>query len=211
MQSLSDEQVVRHAPPLHLNWPQPTWDWTQLALVPLQCPTGVKVVALLHEAVPHDVDDEANWQAPPPSQVPVEPHGGAGVQPLCGSMAPAGTNAQVPALPVTLHDEQVPQLPVPQQTPSTQKLLAHSPAIPQSWPRRFLPHELLMQKFPGAQSPSAVQVALQLVPLQAKGAQLCMVCAVAGLHVPLPSQVRASVAVVVPTGQIGSAHCVPAG
>jgi len=30
------------------------------------------------------------------------------------------------------------------------------------------------------------------------------------LHVPLPSQVRASVSVTVPVGQEGAAHCVPA-
>jgi len=103
---------------------------------------------------------------------------------------------------------QVPQLADEQQTPSTQFPLPHSPGPLQSWPSRFSPHEPLLQTFPDAQSLSEAQTAMQVVPLQANGAQLCVV---AGLQVPAPSQVRASEAVVPLVGQAGPAHWVPAG
>jgi hypothetical protein len=70
-------------------------------------------------------------QAPVPSQVPLVPQGGAGWQPPCGSAAPVGTGVHAPALPVTLHARQVPQLAAEQQTPSTQLPLSHSAAAPQ--------------------------------------------------------------------------------
>ncbi len=70
-----------------------------------------------------------------------------------------------------------------------------------------MPHEPLLQTLPGAQSLSTAQTAVQAVPLQAKGVQVWVV---AGLQTPAPSQVRASVAVVIPFGQEGPAHCVPA-
>jgi hypothetical protein len=103
---------------------------------------------------------------------------------------------------------QVPQLVAEQQTPSTQFPLPHSVPALQSWPRRFNPHEPLLQTFPAAQSLSVAQTAMQVVPLQAKGAQLWVV---AGLQVPAPSQVRASEAVVPLVGQVGPTHWVPAG
>jgi len=52
-----------------------------------------------------------------------------------------------------------------------------------------------------------VQVVLQAVPLQAKGSHGSVLAA---RHVPAPSQVRASVAVVVPAGHEGATHTVPA-
>jgi hypothetical protein len=64
-----------------------------------------------------------------------------------------------------------------------------------------------LQTLPGAQSPSLLQTATQAVPLHAKGAQLCVL---AGWQTPAPSQTRGSVAVVVPAGQAGAAHWVPA-
>ena len=66
-----------------------------------------------------------------------------------------------------------------------------------------------MQNCPDAQSASVVQTETQVcvVALHAKG-EHDWVAAV--LQVPAPSQVRASVAVVVPLGQVGGAHCVPA-
>jgi hypothetical protein len=103
---------------------------------------------------------------------------------------------------------QVPQLAEEQQTPSTQLVLWHSVPDAQIWPSRFSPHEPATQKFPGAQSVSAVQTETQLwvEALHTKGAQGWVV---AGLHVPVPSQVRASAASV-ESLQTGGAHCVPA-
>jgi hypothetical protein len=54
---------------------------------------------------------------------------------------------------------------------------------------------------------SLVHVLAHVAPLHAKGAQDCVLAA---RHVPAPSQVRDSVAVEVPAGQVGAAHTVPA-
>jgi hypothetical protein len=131
---------------------------------PSHAPTGVAVDPL-HDAVPHAVPAAMNRQAPVPSQVPLNPQGGAGAQPPCGSAAPARTGVHAPALPPTLHAAQIPQLPDEQQTPSTQLPLSHSAPAPQICPRRFFPHEPALQTLPDAQSPSLVQAARHAVPL----------------------------------------------
>jgi hypothetical protein len=161
----------------------------------------------LQDAAPQGVLDGAAAQAPAPLQVPSKPQGGAAVHRACGSGVAAGTGWQAPAVPATLHEAQVAQLADEQQTPSTQLPLSHSAPAPQIWPRRFFPQAPPVQTFPGAQSPSTAQTAVQPVPLQAKGVQLWVV---AGLQTPAPSQLRANVAVVIPFGQAGPAHCVPA-
>jgi hypothetical protein len=69
-------------------------------------------------------------------------------------------------LPVTLQARQLGQLPVEQQTPSTQLPLSHSAPAAQSCPRRARPQEPAMQKLPATQSASTPQAELQLVPLQ---------------------------------------------
>ena len=173
---------------------------------PSQLPVLVAVPAV-HEGAPQLVAAAADRQAPAPLQVPSKPQGGAAVQPPCGSFIPATTGVQVPAEPATLQAAHVPQLAVPQQTPSTQLPPWHSLPIAHAWPSRLSPHEPPLQTFPGAQSPSLLQTATQAVPLQAKGAQLCVL---AGWQTPAPLQVRASVAVVIPIGQVGAAHWVPA-
>ena len=60
---------------------------------------------------------------------------------------------------------------------------------------------------PAAQSASTVQAARHAVPLQVYGVHDCVA---AGLQAPAPSQVRASVAIVIPIGHVGGVHCVPA-
>jgi hypothetical protein len=66
---------------------------------------------------------------------------------------------------VTLHDVQVPQLAVEQQTPSTQLPLSHSEAAAQIWPRRFFPHEPGVHTLRPTLSASTAQAARQVVPL----------------------------------------------
>ena len=205
MQSAVVEQVVLHASVPHTYGVQLAGLWRQLP-APSQAPIGVDVEPV-HDAVPQLVPAAIGRQLPLPSQVPLNPHGGAGRQPPCGSIAPTGTGWQLPAAPETLHDVQVPHAADEQQTPSTQLPLSHSAGAAQIWPRRFLPHDPLLQTIPETQSLSTPQAARQVVPLQVYGAQDCIV---ADLHVPAPSQLRASVAVVVPVGQTGAAHCVPA-
>ena len=161
----------------------------------------------VHKAVPQLVVAGAFAQLPLPSQRPVNPQGGLGAQPPCGSISSFMTGLHMPAMPAALHDWQLPQLAEAQQTPSTQLPLPHSAPPEQSWPRRLRPQDPALQTFPGAQSTSAPQAAWQVVPLHAYAPQDCVT---GGRQVPAPSQVRASVAVVADTGQVGGAHWVPA-
>jgi hypothetical protein len=92
---------------------------------PSQLPAGVAVDPL-HDAAPQIVPAGIGRHAPVPSHTPLKPQGGAEGQPPCGSIAPAGTGVQLPALPVTLQDRQVAQLADEQHTPSTQLPLSHS-------------------------------------------------------------------------------------
>ncbi len=180
--------------------------------LPSQLPSGTLLDPVhMASAAPQLVPTAALAQLPVPSQVPLLPQGALllPTQPPCGSAAPAETFAQVPALPVTLQAWQVPQLALVQQTPSTQLLLSHSPALAQAWPGRLRPHVPSVQNLPGAQSEFPAHTVTQAVPaaLQASGEQDWVP---AGLQVPLPSQLRASVAVTVPVGHDCGAHWVPA-
>jgi hypothetical protein len=178
------------------------------APAPLQAPTGVEVDPV-QLAVPQLAPALAFRQAPAPSQVPSNPQGGLAVQRACGSALAAGTGWHDPAAPVRLQTRQVPQLDDEQQTPSTQLSLAHSAAAEQIWPSRLSPHTPAVQVLPGAQSSLVTQTDTQvwLPALQANGVQPWVV---AGLQVPAPSQLRASVATVESAGHDGAAHCVPA-
>jgi hypothetical protein len=164
-QSPSPPQVVRQDAAPQANGAQLVGDCPQ-APAPLQLPTGVKVEPL-HEAVPQLVVVGALLHAPLPSHLPLNPQGGFGVQPPCGSIWSAPTGLHIPAMPATLHDWQLLHAADAQQTPSTQLPLSHSLGPAHSWPRRFKPQEPALQTLPGAQSLSPPQAALQVVPLQA--------------------------------------------
>jgi hypothetical protein len=94
----------------------------------------------VHEAPPHDIEEEAWLQAPAPLQVPVLPQTLLLLvgQPPCRSPDPAAMLAQVPGLLARLQAWQVAQLGEPQQTPSTQLPLEHSLPLPQVAPGAFL-------------------------------------------------------------------------
>jgi hypothetical protein len=164
-QSLASPQVVRQVATPQAKGAQLMDGWTQ-APAPLQLPAPVNVDPL-QVAAPQLAVAAALRQEPLPSHLPLNPQGGFGGQPPCGSMSSATTGLHIPARPATLHDRQLPQLLESQQTPSTQWVLSHSAAAVHSWPRRFKPHEPALQTLPGAQSPSLPQAALQVVPLQA--------------------------------------------
>jgi hypothetical protein len=68
---------------------------------------------------------------------------------------------QVPTLPETLHERQVPVQAVPQQTPCAQKPLLHSASPPQAPPIGFLPQLPLMQLLGAMQSASVMQIVRQ--------------------------------------------------
>jgi hypothetical protein len=160
--------------------------------VPVQWDIAVKVPST-HDTIPHALDSGATVHAPRPSHLPSFPHGGAGVQRSCGSTVPAATGVHVPALPAPLHAWQVPQLAVPQHTPSTQWPPSHSAPPAHACPSRLSPHEPALHTRPGAQSASAAHAALQLAPLHAYAPHDCVT---AGWQTPAPLQVRASVAMV---------------
>lgn len=86
---------------------------------------GVNVLPLQEDAAQPTVAGCCR-QAPPPLQKPVLPQVPFAGHLLCGSATLAGTLAQAPRLPATLQAWQVPQLLLPQQTPSRQVPLLHS-------------------------------------------------------------------------------------
>jgi hypothetical protein len=65
---------------------------------------------------------------------------------------PAATEAQVPTVPVSAHDRQIPTQAVAQQTPCSQKFELHSVAPPHVAPIGFLPQLPEMQVFGFVQS-----------------------------------------------------------
>jgi hypothetical protein len=95
------------------------------APLPEQNAVGVNVVPV-QEAGAQLTLLAACVQAPLPLQVPVLPQVPLTAQRACGSVTLLATLTQAPALPATLHDWQVGQLALPQQTPSTQFPLPHS-------------------------------------------------------------------------------------
>jgi hypothetical protein len=130
------------------------------------------------------------WQPPAPSHFLLVPQEAApwSVQILWGSSAPATTAVQWP------REDSSEQLlhglvqASAQQTPSTQKLLMHSAAPPQGWPRPLRPQLPAMQTLPMLQSSSPAQTPRQAPAAHRYGGQSWM----PGLRqVPRPSQVPA--------------------
>jgi hypothetical protein len=164
---------------------------------------------MLQPGVPHEVVIGAFWQAPAPLHRPVLPQGALADGAHCpvGAASPAAMFVQVPALPVTLQDWQVPQAADAQQTPSTQvRPLWQSAVALQVCPWWFRPQMFALQWFPLEQSASLLQAVLQPVPLQAYVPQGVVVAA---LQAPAPSQVRALVWVDT-LAQLGAMQTVPA-
>jgi hypothetical protein len=118
----------------------------------------------------------------------------------------AGTGEQVPAVPVSAQDIQVPLHEVPQQIPWAQMVLLHSVPLEQTAPFGLSPHDPPLQEAGIAQSLSVAQVALQAFVPQANGKQEDD----AGTpQVPAPSQVPPGVKVVPVAGQVAAWHEVP--
>jgi hypothetical protein len=113
-----------------------------------------------------------------------------------GSAPPAGTAEQVPSLPGSAHELQVPWQAVEQQTLCAQTPCKHSLPDAQVAPSGFCPQLPAgsMQVLGEAQSDVAAHVVLQtlLAVSQAKGSHSEVVTV---LQVPAPSHVRAGVSV----------------
>jgi hypothetical protein len=131
-------------------------------------------------------------QPPLPSQVPSVPQVAAplSVHWLSGS-APTGTKVQVPALPDSAHDRQVPVQLELQQTPCWQRPEAHSPPPEHAVPSGFKVHWPALQMLGELQSALVVHVVrqvaleLQLYAPQEIGAAVW--------QVPVPLHVRSGV------------------
>ena len=96
----------------------------------------------MHDApAPHAVPAVPCVQALAPLQVPVLPQGGLAVHCPAGAAVPAASGVQVPGE-VPLQVWHVPQVALPQQTPSVQRLLVHSFAAPHAVPFPFLATQL---------------------------------------------------------------------
>jgi hypothetical protein len=99
---------------------------------------------------------------------------------------------QVPAVPVSAQDMQVPVHAVWQQAPCAQIPLAQSTPTLQAAPSGSLPQLLPVQTFPPEQSAPVEQVVRQLVAPHAYGVQLWLAPA---MQFPMPSQRAPSVTV----------------
>ena len=145
-----------------------------------------------------------------PLHVPSLPHvvGPASVHWVAGvGSCPAGTLAQVPALPVSAHDRHVPVQAVAQQTPCAQIPELHSGPVVQTAPFGFFPQLIIAQLFGVTQSALVVHV-VRHAPLLPHWNGSQPDDAAAARHKPLPSHVRDGVNV--EPVQVAGAHTVPA-
>ncbi len=120
---------------------------------------------------------------------------------------PLGTGVQVPGVPVSAQDMQVPVQAVLQQTPCAQKPDWQAVPAVQAEPGGSLPQLLLVQEFGETQSVLVLQVVLQAPVPHWNGSHICVV---AVRHAPAPSQVCARVSVE-PVHEAAFPHDVPAG
>ena len=138
--------------------------WRDAEPVAPQVEAGVSVAAA-QEAGRQTVPGAKSWQRPPPSHLPFWPQeAGASTRHMpSGSTAPATTFWQVPGFPATLHAVHDAQEAWPQQTPSVQKPLAHSPARRARGALRLEAAAAAMHWLGAMQSPATLQESLQEV------------------------------------------------
>jgi hypothetical protein len=153
-----------------------------------------------------------SWHLPVPSHLPLvlQLLAPLSVQVAEGSAPPAVTGLQVPALPATAQDMQVPVQVVAQQTPCWQRLVAHSDPDEHEVPFGFNEQLPALHTVGETQSASALHVVLQLFIVVASHTRLPgQLPGVTVLQVPAPSQVAAGVST--DPVQLAGAHCVPLG
>jgi len=162
----------------------------------------------LHESEPHTVFIAYLRQAPAPLHCPSSPQVAtpSSAHWPSGSI-PSGTFLQVPSLPATAHDLQVPVQVVEQHLPCAQNVEKHSPSAPQLAPIGFLPQLPFTHVFGATHSVSFMHVVRQVLPSVAhwNGVHGCVV---APLHVPESSQVP--VVVRMKPTQLSDAQTTPA-
>ena len=117
----------------------------------------------MHDATRHTVPVAYRRQSPLPSHVPSVPQLAAPLSMhwFSGS-CPTATKVQVPALPASAHDRQVPVQLELQQTPCWHRPEAHSTAPAHAAPSGFLVHWPALQMLGAMQSASVEQVVRQV-------------------------------------------------
>ncbi len=120
---------------------------------------------------------------------------------------PDAMGEQVPIVPVSAHDMQVPAQALLQQTPWAQNPDAQAVPAVHAAPGGSLPQLLLVQELGETQSVFAEQVTLQAPVPHSNGSHMTVVAA---RQVPAPSQVRAWVSVD-PVHDAAAPQLVPAG
>ncbi len=199
-------QVVLHTPVPQAYGAHATFAGVTQALAALHVAAGVSVDPV--QLAPTQVVPAAYLrQAPLPLQEPSVPHVAIPWSAhLFKGSCPDGTDAQVPAVPASAHDAQVPAHAVEQQTPCWQKLCAQSLANVQGWPSASLPQLMLTQRFVVTQSAAVVQVVLQVgVAVSHRYGSHSELVTVR--QTPAPSHVRCGVSV--DPVHVAAAHCVP--
>ena len=156
--------------------------------MPLQVRAG-EYVDPVQDWVAQTVPLAYSRQPPAPSQVPSVPQLDAPLSAhwLKGSV-PTAAKVQVPAVPESAHDRQVPVQLELQQTPCWQRPEAHSIPPPHAVPSGFFVHWPALQMLGAAQSALAVQVVRQVLPVP----QLYAPHEIGAVvwQVPVPLQVR---------------------
>jgi hypothetical protein len=196
MQSLLPAQVVLHAVALAQTYgSQATFVTVWQLPAPSHRRGGVSVEPVQLPAT-HWVVDAQYRHLPVPSHIPSSPQVVDTDAMHCAAATgavPFGTLVQVPTLFATVHDWQVPVQALLQQTPCTQLLEAHSVPAAQVRPSGLSVQAPPLQMLGATQSASALQVALHDVPPVSQVRLPGQAAAVAAVHVPAPSQLRAGV------------------
>jgi hypothetical protein len=144
---------------------------------------------------PHVVPAAYLSHAPAPSQLPFVPQLEAPMSAHWpNGSCPTGTGEQVPSLPGTAHDWQVPAQAPPQQIPCSQKPDWQSDVAVQVPPIGFFPQLPLRHRFPPEHIVFAVQALKQTPPVLHWYGVHC--CAAGMTHVPVPLHVDLFVKVV---------------
>jgi hypothetical protein len=169
---------------------------------------AARAAPALHDSMPQTVLTAYRRHAPMPLHMPSSPQ----VAAPSSAQSPfrswlSGTLRQVPSLPGTAHDRQVPVQAMPQHRPCAQIAELHSSLLPQVAPIGFLPQLPATQLLGATQSASVVHVVRQVLP---SGAHWNGVhgSVVAPEHPPAMSQVPVVVRMY-PT-HASSAHTTPA-
>jgi len=171
-QSASTPQAVRQVVPLQVYTPHDCVVAGRQVPLPSHVRASVTVVPPAGQlAAAHIVPAPYIAHPPPPLHTPVvlQLVAPMSLQAPVGSAPPAGTAEQVPSLPATAHDWQLPPHAVVQQTPCAHTLLVHSAPAAHAAPAGLSPHEPALHVAGGVQSALLAHVARHALAPHANG------------------------------------------